>query len=396
MDQRQSDRRARVACLVLAGAAALASAASHPAAAQQTAVPDAATRGAGASAPRPPAQADRIAASGVEMAEAADRFLAALTPEQKEKASFELKDDERLNWHFVPRERKGVSIKEMAPEQRALAHALLSSGLSHRGYAVALNIMSLEQILRDMEKGSGPARDPEQYFFSVFGRPAATGTWAWRVEGHHLSLNFTLVDGKPVSGGPNFMGTNPGEVREGARKGLRVLGREEDLGRQLVKALDETQRKTAVISADAPKEILTGNARKASLEKFEGIAAADLAPPQREMLMALVEGYARRLRDEMAEQDLRKIVEAGPQKIYFAWSGELEPGRPHYYRIHGPTFLVEYDNTQNNANHVHTAWRDLQNDFGEDALRRHYEQNPGDAHGHDHGDAPKGEAKAGT
>src|SRR5690349_2488707 len=163
---------------------------------------------------------------GDEMAEAAENFLASLSGEQRAKATFDLKSDERLNWHFIPRERKGLPIKEMTGEQRALANVLLSSGLSHRGYFKASTIMSLEQILRDMEQGKGPVRDPERYFFSIFGKPESHGTWGWRVEGHHLALNFT-ISGDEISVAPNFMGTNPGEVREGPRKGLRVLGVEE-------------------------------------------------------------------------------------------------------------------------------------------------------------------------
>src|SRR5215207_4772074 len=184
-------------------------------------------------AARQPANADPLALAGGEMAAAATNFLAALNPEQQKKATYEFKHDERYNWHFVPRERKGLPLKEMAGEQRALAHALLSSGLSQRGFVSAVTIMSLEQILKELEKGSGPARDPEMYFFTVFGKPGAKETWGWRVEGHHLALNFTVVNGRAAAGGPSFFGTNPGVVRDGPRKGLRVLGAEEDLGRQL-------------------------------------------------------------------------------------------------------------------------------------------------------------------
>jgi len=342
---------------------------SRPAAAQDEALKDAAEV-AGASGKK----LDPLLAAGEEMASAANTFLASLSPEQKSKATFEFKGDERYDWHFVPRERKGISLKELTPAQRPLAHALLNSGLSQRGYASAVTIISLEQILKEIEGGRGPARDPELYFVQVFGSPGPKGAWGWRFEGHHLSLNFTVVEGRAVAGAPNFFGTNPGEVRDGPRKGLRVLGAEEDMGRKLVMSLDDSQRKTAIFSADAPKDIITGNARKAQIEGKQGLPFMQLTPPQRQQLAALVELYANRLRGEMAGQDLRRIADKGWDQVVFAWAGGTELRQPHYYRVQGPTFLIEYDNTQNNANHVHSVWRDLENDFGEDALRKHHEQ----------------------
>src|SRR5437867_3427451 len=232
---------------------------------------------------------DPLAAAGADMAQAANNLLAALSADQRSKISFEFKDEERYNWHFIPRVRKGLPLKEMDHAQRPLAHALLSTGLGQRGYVEAVTIISLEQILKEMEQGRGPTRDPENYSFSIFGKPGPQGTWGWRDEGHHLSLHFTL-------------------------------------------------------------------------EK--------LTPQQRYMLLSQIDLYARRLRTEMAEQDLRKLMDAGVEKVRFAWAGGLERGQPHYYRILGPTFLIEYDNTQNNANHIHTVWRDLSNDFGEDVLKK--------------------------
>ena len=323
------------------------------------------------------ASLDPLAVAGDEMARAANNFLAALSSDQQKKATFEFKHEERYNWHFVPRERKGLPLKEMAPEQRALAHALLSSGLGQRGYVETVTIISLEQILKETEQGRGPTRDPELYFFSIFGTPGPKETWGWRVEGHHVALNFTLVNGRAAAGQPAFLGSNPGEVRQGPRKGLRVLGAEEDLGRKLAQSLDEGQRKQAVLPGEAPKEIITGNSRKAMLDNPAGLTVKQMTEAQRQTFLALLDVYARRLRTELAEQDLRKIMDADIEKVRFAWAGSMEPGQPHYYRLHGPTFLVEYDNTQNNANHIHTVWRDLtNNDFGEDALRRHYDQTP--------------------
>jgi len=308
-----------------------------------------------------------------EMAEAAAHFLAALTPEQNGKATFELKDDERLNWHFIPKARKGVSLKEMTPAQRHLAHALLNSALSQRGYMKASTIMSLEQILADIEKGRGPVRDPELYFVSIFGKPGANATWAWRWEGHHLALNFSIIEGERISMTPSFMGSNPGEVRTGQQSGLRALAREEDLARKLVRSLNDRQRQVAIYTNTAPADIITAADRKARLLTPAGLAMSQMNRDQKATLMDLLKEYVYRHRGEVADQDLKRIQQAGPQKITFAWAGPTEPGQGHYYRIQGPTFLMEYDNTQNNANHIHAVWRDLENDFGGDLLHRHYE-----------------------
>jgi Protein of unknown function (DUF3500) len=325
-----------------------------------------------------------VAKAAREMAGAAKNLWASLTPDQKLKIGFDFKDPLRFDWHFVPRPRKGLPLKDMSGEQKALAHALLASGLSQSGFMKAETIISLEQILASIEKGRGPVRDPELYFFNIFGNPDALGSkepWGWRVEGHHLALNFTIVGDKGVVGGPTFMGTNPAEVKAGPRQGLRVLGEEEDLARKLVKSLDGGQRKKAVVQEEAPKEILSLAARKATPLQPAGIMMTDLNAQQKELLNSIIVLYAERLRPELAGNDLGKILKAGVEKIGFAWAGPLERGQPHYYRIQGPTFLIEYDNTQNNANHVHSVWRDFENDFGVDMLRKHYESATPD-HGH--------------
>src|SRR3989454_8547015 len=229
-----------------------------------------------------PAAGSQVVAE--EMAAAANNFLVTLTTEQAAKASYSLNDNERFNWHFIPRERKGLPLKEMKPEHKHLAHALLSTALSHRGYLKASTIMSLEQVLRDLEQGKGPARDPELYFVTIFGKPDAEGAWGWRVEGHHLSLNFMVVEGKEISVTPSFLGSNPGEVRAGPRQGLRVLGAEEDLARQLVKSLNDEQKKAAIYTNTAPREIITGNDRKARALSPTGISAAKLNTAQTELV----------------------------------------------------------------------------------------------------------------
>jgi len=328
----------------------------------------------GPSARAHPADDTRVVAE--EMTTAANNLLATLTTEQAAKATYPLNDNERFNWHFIPRERKGLPFKEMVPEQKHLAHALLSTALSHRGYLKASTIMSLEQVLRDLEQGKGPTRDPELYFVTIFGRPDAKGTWGWRVEGHHLSLNFMLVEGKEISVTPSFLGSNPGEVREGPRKGLRVLGAEEDLARQLVRSLNDEQKKAALYTNTAPREIITGNDRKARALSPMGISAAKLNAAQTGLVWQLIREYVYRYRPEIADHDLKKIEQAGTKNLYFAWAGSTEPKQGHYYRVQGPTFLMEYDNTQNDANHIHAVWRDFEHDFGDDLLREHYERTP--------------------
>ncbi len=319
-----------------------------------------------------------------EMAGAAKNLWASLTPDQKLKIGFDFNDPLRFDWHFIPRPRKGLPLKEMSGEQKALAHALLASGMSQSGYIKAETIISLEQILASIEQGRGPVRDPELYFFNIFGNPDSSASkepWGWRLEGHHLALNFTIVGDKGAVGGPTFMGTNPGEVKSGPRQGLRILAEEEELARNLVKSLDEGQRKKAIVQKEAPKEILSLAARKATPLQPAGILMPDLNADQKELLNSIIVLYAERLRPELAANDLGKILKAGVDKIGFAWAGELERGKPHYYRIQGPTFLVEYDNTQNNANHVHSVWRDFENDFGVDLLKKHYESASAE-HGH--------------
>ena len=308
------------------------------------------------------------------MAGAAHNFVASLSAEQKAKASFGMGDEERLNWHFIPRERKGLPLREMDSAQRALAHAFLSAGLSQRGYLKASTIMSLEAILREMEGAKGPRRDPEGYFFSVFGEPSESGTWGWRVEGHHVSLNFAIVKGQMIASSPSFFGANPAQVKQGPRAGLRVLAREEDLARDLLNSLDAKQKAMAVIDPVAPKDILSFNKRKAEILENKGLAAAKLSKKQNEILMSLLEEYAGNMPEELANARMEGLRKAGMDKVVFAWAGGPDRGQGHYYRLQGPTFLVEYDNTQNDANHIHSVWRDFNGDFGLDLLAQHYQQ----------------------
>ena len=309
--------------------------------------------------------------AGREMATAAQSWLGALKPEQRAKAAFEFPSKERTNWHYVPKSREGLSLADMSAAQRKLAKALLASGLSEHGLLQAEAVIALENVLRAIEDAA--FRDDALYFFTVFGQPGPTGAWGWRVEGHHLSVNFTVVDGKKISATPNFMGANPAEVRlAGPQQGRRALAPEEDLGRALVLALDEKQRSRAVISAKAPGDILTRADPQAKPLEAGGLGYADMNAAQQAQLKALVETYAGRLRHEVAEAELKRISDSGWNRLEFAWAGGLQPGQGHYYRIQSPDFVIEYDNTQNGANHIHTTWRVFAGDFGRDLLREHY------------------------
>jgi len=306
------------------------------------------------------------------MTETANRFLAALSPEQRAKATFQFADDERMDWHYIPKERKGLPLREMTPYQKHLASALLASGLSQTAYIKAVTIMSLEDVLKIMENDNGEHRNPEKYHFTVFGTPADTGTWGWRVEGHHLSQNYTVANGQVVDG-PSFFGSNPAEVRQGPRKGLRVLSAEDDMGFELIRALDEPLQKIAIVNSKAYADILSAAKRNAALAgQPTGLSAARLNTKEFDLLRALAELYARNLPDELAHRRMEQIDRAG-RNAYFAWAGGVNPGDPHYYRIQTSTFLIELDDTQDNANHIHSVWRDLRDDFGGDLLKAHYE-----------------------
>jgi hypothetical protein len=324
------------------------------------------------------------------MATAATAFLNGLTPDQRQQASFAFASDERMHWHFIPTEtfpRKGLLIRSMTAPQRKLAHDLLKAGLSQRGYLTASSIMDLEAVLKELEaaqraaatqppRGAPLERDPEKYFFSIFGTPSAKETWGWRVEGHHVSLHFTVVNGTMVASSPQFFGSNPAEVREGPKKGLRLLGAEEDAARTLLQSLDAAQRAKAVIAEAAPGDMLTMAKVDISPLSPTGVGAEAMTPAQRELLMKLVEVYTGKMAADIAADRTARLRKAGVEKIGFAWAGESERGKKHYYRVQGPTFLIEYDNTQNDGNHIHSVWRDFDGDFGRDLLREHLRSFP--------------------
>ncbi|MDA2928925.1 DUF3500 domain-containing protein [Acidobacteria bacterium AH-259-O06] len=306
-----------------------------------------------------------------DMAVSGSAFLASLPAHQHQSATFSLGDEERFNWHYIPRSRKGIPLKDLTPAQRKLAHAFLASGLSPGGYIKATQIMFLEELLYQVE-GNRARRDPDAYFFSVFGQPSETGTWGWRVEGHHLSLNFTTHDGKLISATPSFWGANPAVAKGGPQAGLRVLATEELLARRLLHSFQADKRKKVMIDVEAPRDIITRASRKAEIGSPLGVAMKEMTKEQAQLLMGLLEVYAQRLRRQLADVELKKLHGAGLDKIHFAWAGGSEAGQPHYYRIQGPTFVVEYDNIQDNANHIHSVWRNFENDFGVDLLKEHY------------------------
>ncbi|HXU82853.1 MAG TPA: DUF3500 domain-containing protein, partial [Polyangia bacterium] len=308
---------------------------------------------------------------GPALAKAASELLASLTPEQKKKMTFTLEDAHRVEWFFVPIARKGVPLKELTPAQRPLVYALLKAGLGQVGYRMTTEITELDKVLAEIEKDP-VRRDPEKYYVSIFGTPSATGTWGWRFEGHHVSHNFTIAGGKLIATTPQFLGANPAEVRvDGPFKGRRVLAAEEDLGRNLVTALDEKQRAQAIFNKEAPAEIVTKNEPKIDPLAPAGIAAKAMTEPQRALLLSLIQQHNLRLHSALGKERLERATKAGIEKVHFAWAGGIAKGEKYYYRVQGPTFLIEVDNTQNNGNHIHTVWRDFERDFGRDILREH-------------------------
>jgi hypothetical protein len=308
------------------------------------------------------------------MSSAAEKFVNSLDAGQKAKALFDFDDHERTNWHFVPYQakkkplRKGLRLDEMTAEQKTAAIRLVEAGTSQSGLARATTIMSLETILRELEKNGVNVRDPGWYFFSVFGTPAKTGKWGWRVEGHHLSLNFTLDQGRVAGATPFFFGANPAEVKAGPRKGLRTLPEAEEPAHRLIAALDDEQRKVA----RQPKQFPEIEEAKAAARPTAavGLPASRMTDAQRAILRELLDGYVGRMPTEVATEELSRVQAAGIDNVHFAYAREEnKPGQPCTYRVQGPTFVIEFldvqeDSARNPANHIHSVWRDLPNDFG--------------------------------
>lgn len=315
------------------------------------------------------------------LSEKANLFLGSLTEELRTQAQFTIDDAERYNMNYVPIPRKGPRFHDFNDNQKAAALDLLKASLSEEGFRKSTEIIALEKVLRIIEDDDNdkmpdgkPRRDPLNYHFCIFGDPSSAHPWGWRFEGHHLSLNFSSSDNKIRSATPTFFGTNPAIVRSTQYKGKEVLKKETDLSFKLVNSLSPEQLKKAKFADLAPAEIITTTQRKVVGFDQKGIFFNDLSADQQNMLIALIDLYLNNYEEAFLESYRDKIKNAGLDKISFAWAGSLEPGTANYFCIQGPVLLIEYDNTQNNANHVHTVVRDPTNDYGEDTLKKHYEK----------------------
>lgn len=309
-----------------------------------------------------------------QMAAACGDLLDSLDAVQRARATFPYLDGERLFWYYPPLNRHGLPLLAMTDEQQGLARRVLEAALSEKGYEAACAIIDHELILGEQERADGQvswARDPGRYYFTLFGDPHGTDPWGWRAEGHHLSLHFSIWGERVISTTPFFFGSNPAEVLHGPKRGLRILARREDLAFQLMDSLDQSQRSRAVIYDKAPWDILTYNSTRAVLPREEGLAGDRLDAAQQEMLTALVETYVNQVRSDVARHKLEHLRRDGLGHLRVAWAGPVARREGHYYRIHGGNFLVEFDNCQNDANHVHSVWRDVDNDFAQDVLRDH-------------------------
>ena len=313
--------------------------------------------------------------AAAQMAAAARSFLDSLTEPQKAKATFEYMDGERMYWYYPPINRHGLTLRDMDQNQRGLAMALLETGLTPRSFEQAKQIIEHEDVLGPLEKEMGMVtfvRDTELYYFTVFGEPGPDGPWGWRTEGHHVSLHFSVWGDNIISVTPFFFGANPAEVRKGPKTGLRILGDREDIAFQLMDSLDQAQLGKAVIYDEAPLDILTYNSTKVSFPfRPQGLPAADMTGSQKETLLSLIAEYVGQVRTDLAEQKLATIKERGLDHFHLAWAGPVSKSDAHYYRIHGGDFVVEFDNRQDGANHIHSVWRDIENDFAADVLREH-------------------------
>ena len=311
-----------------------------------------------------------------EMANAAHLFLQTLSEKQKSKIQFGFNEEERYNWNYVPRSRKGLTLNEMTGQQIKEAFALLRTALSDTGFNKTNSIIQLENVLRQVEnRSSGDTyRDQGNYSFSIFGNPATDAIWGWRLEGHHVAFNFSSEDNRLVSGTPGFLGSNPAVLLSGSEKGKYILKDEAELGFALLHSLNKEQTNKAIISNEAPGEILTAASRHAMINDPKGILYNELESSQQKIFLQLLSIYIHRYTRSFALVMMKEIEEAGLNNLRFAWAGDQQPGigHPHYYRIQGPTIIIEYDNVQNNANHIHTVIRDLKYDFGGDELLKHY------------------------
>lgn len=312
-----------------------------------------------------------------DLARQAQAFVSSLTDEQKKFSLFAFDSEERYNFHYFPiDDRKGLPIDQMSDQQKNAAFQMLNSTLTDSTVKKVREIIELEVLLKQLENRAADDRfrDPGRYYLAIFGTPGEKSIWGWRFEGHHVSFNFSSMNNEIVAGTPGFLGSNPAVVQNGPQKGKEILKSERVSALSFLKSLSQEQLKSALFSSDAPGEILTGNKRRAIMENPTGIAYSQLNTNQQQHLLAMLAMYINRYKKPFADKMLGDIRKAGFDKLKFAWAGHTEtgPGHPHYYRITGPTIIIEYDNTQGNGNHVHTVVRDLLNDYGGDELMEHY------------------------
>jgi hypothetical protein len=325
-------------------------------------------------------------ATAQRMTRAAQAFLASLDAPRLAAAKYPFECEERYRWNYRPDGfdwegrtfwHEGLRLFNMTEPQKQAALALLDAGLSAQGAARSRGIMALEEHLRLTERETTfvahVVRDPELYAFSIFGEPGAKRPWAWRAGGHHLGLHFTVV-GDAVSSTPLFFGANPAEVRHGSATGLRTLPEEEDLARELIGSLPAESRAVAIVSQTAPRDILTDAYRAAYrlTDMAPGLTFGAMDGSARERLVRLIRLYVDRASDEIAAAQWRRYEDAGLDSVTFAWAGGVEPGQPHYYAVKGTQFIIEYDKTQDGANHIHSVLRDYANDWAGDILAAHY------------------------
>jgi hypothetical protein len=304
-------------------------------------------------------------------------WLDTLEPGQRARATFPFESDERFAWDYRPGTREGLSLADMTAGQRDAARAVLDAALSERGAREVGAIIALETVLGELEQAAGRGnwmrRDPDRYWFAVFGEPDGWSPWSWRIGGHHVAVQTTLAGGQVVSSAPSFLGSNPATVPDGPHAGERAIDSEETLARSLLVSLSAAQRQVAVVDPVAPPDIRSGTGRRADLREIPaGIRYDQLEPGQRDGLERLIRHYLERADADVAAAEWERIRAGGLEGVTFAWAGPDQPGRGHYYAIRGPNLLVEYDNTQNGANHIHAVWRDPTNEWGEDLLEAHY------------------------
>ena len=301
-------------------------------------------------------------------------FINSLDSVQKSKALFAFDDLTRYNWHYVPasmHQRDGIPMKDLTPDQKEKLNALLQMFLSKKGYNRTSSIMDLEYILLELQP-TNTHRIPENYLVAIYGTPGKNNVWGWKFSGHHIALNFTVINNK-LEFAPFFFGSNPAMVTQGSKKGLRVLREEEDLGLELINLLTAEQKQKAIFQSTAFNDIVTTNSKQATPLEPVGISVSEMSGAQYQLLKKIILSYLSSMPPAVAKIRMNKIAKEDMKSLRFGWAGETVLNKPHYYRIQGKTFLIEFDNTQNNANHIHLVWRDFKGDFGTDLLKEHYQ-----------------------